>query len=371
MKLFAAAGLALSAIVWGAWSPANAQAQAATAKLCDNPRQMDGFKTCANVEKAKAEGAFTLYSTDPEQGQVKLLAAFNKMFPKIKTSYVRLQAGALYAKVLSERQAKSYLVDVIQISDMGMILDFQRRGGFRQYISPRDGRLQDGVQEPARGLLDLGLDHHGRHRLQPQQRAGRRSAQEVGRPARSEVEGRHQRQGLELRPAARRLVRAEADPGRRVLQEVRRATSRAPSTPTSSSTAAWSTARTRSSWARSTRATSSSRPRARRSPSSSRRPACRRCRRPTASSPDGPHPNAAELFMDWFLSPVGQQALSDALLLHSPRADVPAPARQRAAQGHEAAVPGRLERLREGSSGLRQGMGPHRRRAALSRSWRR
>ena len=41
---------------------------------------------------------------------------------------------------------------------------------------------------------------------------------------------------------------------------------------------------------------------------------------------DGPHPNAAELFMDWFLAPVGQQALSDALLLHSPREDVPAPA---------------------------------------------
>src|SRR4030095_8991876 len=41
---------------------------------------------------------------------------------------------------------------------------------------------------------------------------------------------------------------------------------------------------------------------------------------------DGPHPNAAELFMDWFLSPIGQQALSDALLLHSPRPHVPAPA---------------------------------------------
>jgi iron(III) transport system substrate-binding protein len=41
---------------------------------------------------------------------------------------------------------------------------------------------------------------------------------------------------------------------------------------------------------------------------------------------DGPHPNAAQLFMDWFLSPVGQKALSDALLLHSPRDDVPPPA---------------------------------------------
>jgi len=38
-----------------------------------------------------------------------------------------------------------------------------------------------------------------------------------------------------------------------------------------------------------------------------------------------PHRNAAELFMDWFLSPVGQKALAEALLLHSPRKDVPPP----------------------------------------------
>src|SRR5207248_10680726 len=101
-------------------------------KSCDNPRQMERFKPCASVEKAEAEGAFTLYSTDPEQGQVKLLAAFNKLFPKIKTSYVRLQAGALYAKVLSERQAKSYLVDVIQNSDLGIICDFPKRDGVGQ-----------------------------------------------------------------------------------------------------------------------------------------------------------------------------------------------------------------------------------------------
>jgi len=41
---------------------------------------------------------------------------------------------------------------------------------------------------------------------------------------------------------------------------------------------------------------------------------------------DDPHPNAAQLYMDWFLSPIGQQALAEALLLHSPRTDVAAPA---------------------------------------------
>ena len=154
MKMFAAAAAASVRHRLGRRSPANAQGR--TAKLCDKPRQMEGFKTCANVDKAEAEGAFTLYSTDPEQGQVKLLASFNKVFPKIKTSYVRLQAGALYAKVLSERQAKSYLVDVIQISDMGMILDFQKRGGFRQYISPEMAAFKPEYKSQPEGFWTWG-----------------------------------------------------------------------------------------------------------------------------------------------------------------------------------------------------------------------
>src|SRR5258707_12228313 len=47
---------------------------------------------------------------------------------------------------------------------------------------------------------------------------------------------------------------------------------------------------------------------------------------------DGPDPHAAVLFMDWFLSPIGQQGLSDAVLRHSPRHHVPAPARSRGLQ---------------------------------------
>src|SRR5678815_6159996 len=150
MKLLAVMGVAVCAIGW------SGLAQAQNAKLCDKPQQMEGFKSCADVAKAKAEGAFTLYSTDPEQGQVKLLAAFNKLFPEIKTSYVRLQAGALYAKVLSERQAKSYLVDVIQISDMGMILDFQRKGGFRQYISPEMANYAPEYKSKPEGFFTWG-----------------------------------------------------------------------------------------------------------------------------------------------------------------------------------------------------------------------
>ncbi|CAN5859486.1 ABC transporter substrate-binding protein [soil metagenome] len=319
MKKFAAASLALCALVWAGSSPASAQA-----KLCDSPRQMEGFKTCANVDKAEAEGEFVLYSTDPEQGQVKLLASFNKMFPKIKTSYVRLQAGALYAKVLSERQAKSFLVDVIQISDMGMILDFQRRGGFRQYISPQMADFKPAYKSTPEGywtwgsiimggiaynpnnvsaadapkkwedLLDpkwkdavnvkvsnSGLQHGVWYMLKPilgadyfkklaenKPRAFDSYVQQYGRLVDGQdkvIMGAQYSGYIEFKAKGAPLAFVFPETG-------------VPAVPETYGIVA-----------------------------------------------DGPHPNAAELFMDWFLAPVGQQALAAALLLHSPRDDVPPP----------------------------------------------
>jgi len=69
-----AAGLAAAAIV--------VLAPAANAAACAEPKQMDGFKTCADVAKAEAEGAFVLYTTDPEAGSAKLMASFNQAFPR-------------------------------------------------------------------------------------------------------------------------------------------------------------------------------------------------------------------------------------------------------------------------------------------------
>ena len=61
------------------------------------------FSTGADVAKAEAEGEVVYYGHDGEAGIATLLDAFRKDFPKIKTSYVRLQTGALYAKITAER----------------------------------------------------------------------------------------------------------------------------------------------------------------------------------------------------------------------------------------------------------------------------
>src|SRR5215472_10970219 len=94
------------------------------------------FQTAADVAKAEQEGEVVYYGHDGEAGIATLLEAFRKDFPKIKTNYVRLQTGALYAKITAERSANRYLVDVLQLSDISPAIDFQKKGGYESYHSP-------------------------------------------------------------------------------------------------------------------------------------------------------------------------------------------------------------------------------------------
>src|SRR5574341_1860870 len=80
------------------------------------PVKVLDFQTAADVAKAEQEGELVYYGHDSESGIGTLLDAFKKDFPKIRTSYVRLQTGALYAKLTSERSAGRFLVDVVQFS---------------------------------------------------------------------------------------------------------------------------------------------------------------------------------------------------------------------------------------------------------------
>ncbi len=131
------AALAWAAAFFAASSMGPAWAADAPAAACAAPQQVQGFETCADLQKAEQEGAVVIYSPDVEQGTASMLEAFHALFPKIKTNYLRLQTGALYAKIQAERQAHTYDVDVINLSDIGLALDFQKRGGYARYLSPQ------------------------------------------------------------------------------------------------------------------------------------------------------------------------------------------------------------------------------------------
>src|SRR6195952_6119782 len=94
------------------------------------------FDTSADVAKAEQEGEVLLYTQDGESGAAGVVEAFTKDFPKIKGNYVRAQNGALYSKILAERSAGRFSVDVIQFSEVGTAMDFQKRGGCEHYVSP-------------------------------------------------------------------------------------------------------------------------------------------------------------------------------------------------------------------------------------------
>src|SRR4029450_5526058 len=102
---------------------------AAAPSRARNVTKVHDFQTSADVAKAEQEGEVVYYGHDSEQGIAILLEAFRKDFSKIKTSYVRLQTGALYAKITAERSAGRFGVDILQLSDISPAIDFQKKGG--------------------------------------------------------------------------------------------------------------------------------------------------------------------------------------------------------------------------------------------------
>lgn len=122
------AGLALAALPAAAGT-ASAQARPVT--------KVHGFETSADLAKAEQEGAFVFYTHDSDTAGAAVVDAFNKDFPKIKASYFRAQNGALFSKLLAERSAGRFNVDVVQFSEVSTALDFQKRDGYEPYQSPQ------------------------------------------------------------------------------------------------------------------------------------------------------------------------------------------------------------------------------------------
>ncbi len=142
-QLLKTGALLAAAPILGA-RPAAAQSPARSTKVLD-------FQTGADVAKAEQEGEVVYYSHDGEAGIAALLEGFRKDFPKIKTSYVRAQTGALYAKITAERSANRFGVDVLQLSDISPAIDFQKKGGYALHVSPEHAAYKPAYQSTPAG----------------------------------------------------------------------------------------------------------------------------------------------------------------------------------------------------------------------------
>jgi iron(III) transport system substrate-binding protein len=143
-QLLKTGALLAAAPILGATRRAAAQSPARATKVLD-------FQTGADVAKAEQEGEVVYYSHDGEAGIAALLEGFRKDFPKIKTSYVRAQTGALYAKITAERSANRFGVDVLQLSDISPAIDFQKKGGYELHVSPEHAAYKPAYQSTPAG----------------------------------------------------------------------------------------------------------------------------------------------------------------------------------------------------------------------------
>jgi iron(III) transport system substrate-binding protein len=130
--------------------------------LAKSPTKVLDFETYADVAQAEQEGQLVFYCHENEAGTAGIMQGFNKDFPKINTSYVRAQTGALYSKILAERQAGRFDVDVIQLSDVAPAFDFQKKGGYEHYVSPESGAYKkDNLSQPVGYFFWTGVDPAG------------------------------------------------------------------------------------------------------------------------------------------------------------------------------------------------------------------
>ena len=154
--------------------------------LSKSPTKVLDFLTNADVAKAEQEGELVFYCHENEAGTAGIMEGFGKDFPKIKTSYVRAQTGALYNKIFSERSAGRFDVDVLQLSDVAPAVDFEKKGGYEHYTVAGIGAYKkDNLSSPNGAYFWTGVDS-GRHRLQQEQgdrpRTRRKTYKDINNP---------------------------------------------------------------------------------------------------------------------------------------------------------------------------------------------
>jgi ABC-type Fe3+ transport system substrate-binding protein len=102
------------------------------------------------IAKAKKEGRVVWYTTVSIPESQQFAALFQKQFPSINVDIIRTGSSALVNRVISEFNAKKYLVDVLQgFSSRGGYVALKQRGILGRYQSPEYKNLPSDLRDPA------------------------------------------------------------------------------------------------------------------------------------------------------------------------------------------------------------------------------
>jgi iron(III) transport system substrate-binding protein len=116
--------------------PASTTAPAGQAAPASKPAAPSDSSQEALIEASKKEGKLVWYSPVVEEDKVKYLAMFKDKYPWVDVSeYLRLQTGKLYAKIEPEMQQNVQSADILTLSEIALVHDFQKKGYWGEYGS--------------------------------------------------------------------------------------------------------------------------------------------------------------------------------------------------------------------------------------------
>ena len=95
------------------------------------------------IEKAKKEGALTLYWSFAGAVANPIVEGFNKLYPFIKVNRVQVASFQMIARYYQEVQARRPTADMISVTDLLPFLQFAKEGNLLQYDCPAWDNLVD------------------------------------------------------------------------------------------------------------------------------------------------------------------------------------------------------------------------------------
>jgi iron(III) transport system substrate-binding protein len=100
------------------------------------------------AKAANTEGQLTWYTTFASSDVQPMIAAFNKVYPKIKVNPLRLSASQIPPKVITEQKGHQYTADVVS-GDSPQIAQLIQANALQPYTSQEQTPLPQGLSLPS------------------------------------------------------------------------------------------------------------------------------------------------------------------------------------------------------------------------------
>lgn len=135
-----AAGLALGAAACGTSS-------GGTGASADPASSFDSMSTSQLASAANQEGSLTWYTTFADDDVQPIVAAFNKVYPKVKVNALRLSADQIPARIITEQRGGKYNADVVS-GDSPQLAQILQAGALQPFTPMDNAALPAGLSLP-------------------------------------------------------------------------------------------------------------------------------------------------------------------------------------------------------------------------------